>query len=457
MELYATGFNAHSQLTFPTSPAPSSPSPSPVFSPSPSAAPSPTSSPQKSPQDIHKFRKVLTGTSIRLLFAGWSTTVVDVDGTLRSSNDGVIRLPAGISAADIKAVFGDHTGVLGALTRGGEVLVYKDGEDDHDEAGRGGELCFKRHEEGAVDTKTKTSRPTTTSIAHLTMSGTGLICVSPSSAPSSTSTASARIPFIPPLLIPPPTHDLYTHPSLISLLVHGISSPPPLTPPKTTTAHIPTLTLPQAPTHLTSNTNTFTALLPTGSLYTWGDPRHVHILGRTPSSLTPAQEPGLVTALDGIPVRKVVSAGWMTAAVSVEGDLYVWGGGSANGGDGGGKRIRCLPGKGKRERERKRETAGEVKEEDEEVALVDVAGGVDIADVGVGAGHMLALTRDGRVFAVGDDRSGQVGAGEGLGRHFCEEWVEVELGQGFDEERERKVVVGVECGYWSSFVLVRVE
>ena len=164
-----------------------------------------------------------------------------------------------------------------------------------------------------------------------------------------------------------------------------------------------------------------------------------------------------MTALDGIPVRKVVSAGWMTAAVSVEGDLYVWGGGSANGGDGGGKRIRCLPGKGKRERERKRETAGEVKEEDEEVALVDVAGGVDIADVGVGAGHMLALTRDGRVFAVGDDRSGQVGAGEGLGRHFCEEWVEVELGQGFDEERERKVVVGVECGYWSSFVLVRVE
>ncbi|KAI9870713.1 MAG: hypothetical protein M1830_003890 [Pleopsidium flavum] len=121
----------------------------------------------------------------------------------------------------------------------------------------------------------------------------------------------------------------------------------------------------------------------------------------------------------------------MTGAVSRDGDLYVWGGRSGSSSGSGEGRISCLP------------------SAEDEVALVDIEGGVDVVDVGVGAGHILALTGDGRVFAVGLNRNGQLGIGEESG--FCEDWVEVPL-----EFGERKKVVGVECGYWSSFVLVRV-
>lgn len=138
----------------------------------------------------------------------------------------------------------------------------------------------------------------------------------------------------------------------------------------------------------------------------------------------------------------------MTGAVSRDGDVYVWGR-QPPGMDGGG-RIRCLPGAGGTIHK----SEGEDVDGDEgEVALVDIDGGVDVVDVGVGAGHVLALTRAGRVFGVGENKNGQLGVGEGQGRGFCETWIEVPIGT----EKDRKSVVWVDCGYWSSFVLLRVE
>lgn len=383
MELYACGFNAHAQLSLSTST-------------------------EDSPKDIYTLRKILTGNSIRLLFAGWSTTVVEVDGTLRS-NRGVIKLPTGCLAQDINSVFGDHTGILGALTFGGDLLVHKLSED-------GEELNLASSSPASIPDDAIPR------IARLTVSGIGEVCISPSTS-GTTPPANASI------YIGAEPHHLHTHPSLSSLLQSSTDT---------------TQILPQPPLQLTSNANSFAALLPSGSIYTWGDPRHQH-LGRTPTTHTPAQQPSLVAGIGGVPMKKLASGGWMTGAVSRDGDLYLWG--RQPPGLDEGKQIGCLPGTSRTTNM----SAEEEQFEEGEVALVDIDGGVDVVDVGVGAGHILALTRDGRIFGVGDNRNGQIGIGEGEGRGFCEDWMEVPIGF----ENEQKVIVQVDCGYCSSFVLVR--
>ncbi|OBT96794.2 hypothetical protein VE01_04235 [Pseudogymnoascus verrucosus] len=97
------------------------------------------------------------------------------------------------------------------------------------------------------------------------------------------------------------------------------------------------LSLSKDTTQITAGTTHFAALTASGTLYTWGDPRHPSPLGRHCSSSpdddgsVPADEPGFVTALEGIPgggVVKVVAAGYVTAALTGEGGCYVMGGGT---------------------------------------------------------------------------------------------------------------------------------
>ncbi|OBT71920.1 hypothetical protein VF21_09201 [Pseudogymnoascus sp. 05NY08] len=100
----------------------------------------------------------------------------------------------------------------------------------------------------------------------------------------------------------------------------------------------PALSLPEDTTQITAGTTHFAALTSHGTLFTWGDPRHPSPLGRHCSSSSPddddnapADEPGLVTALEGIPgggVVKVVAGGYVTAALTGEGVCYVMGGGT---------------------------------------------------------------------------------------------------------------------------------
>lgn len=139
----------------------------------------------------------------------------------------------------------------------------------------------------------------------------------------------------------------------------------------------------------------------------------------------PAEAPGVIAALGGVPVEKVAVGGWMGAAVSRDRDLYVWGGRAGEE-----KKIKALP-----------DLA-----DDEPVKLVDIDGGVDIVDVGVGAGHVVALTGEGEVWVAGDGECGQLGTGE---KRFEGDWVRISGGW-----EGRGKVIGVGCGVWSSWVVV---
>ncbi|TKA69383.1 hypothetical protein B0A49_07053, partial [Cryomyces minteri] len=75
---------------------------------------------------------------------------------------------------------------------------------------------------------------------------------------------------------------------------------------------------------LIANETSFTLLMETGEVYTWGDARH-RSLGRTPTAHMPAEKPAAVDALGGLKIGKIVSGGWMGAALAEGGSLYLWG------------------------------------------------------------------------------------------------------------------------------------
>ena len=158
---------------------------------------------------------------------------------------------------------------------------------------------------------------------------------------------------------------------------------------------------------------------------TFGSALHPQILGRSPTPSSLAEKPCLVPFLGGIPIRKIAVGGWIGAAVSEDNDLYIWGGQAGEA-----KKVNALP----------RPSDGA------EVALVDINGGADVVDVGVGSGHILALTRDGKVWVTGEGEYGQLGTGT---KAFEEDWVRV---RGEWEGKGR--VVEVDCGVWCSWVLV---
>ena len=107
----------------------------------------------------------------------------------------------------------------------------------------------------------------------------------------------------------------------------------------------------------------------------------------------------------------------------------MWGGEPGAGGE---EKITCLPNRDD--------------EEEEKVKLVDIEG-LDVLDVGVGDGHMIALTGDGEVWVCGRGTEGQLGLGGE--RSFEAEWKKVEVAG------RRKKVVSVEAAGLGSWVLVK--
>ena len=72
-------------------------------------------------------------------------------------------------------------------------------------------------------------------------------------------------------------------------------------------------------------------------IYTWGDGRY-QIFGREVSAQTPAGDPCLVTDLQGpFRIKQIAAAGWLMAAVSDQGEAWVWGLGCTPGSDSLGK------------------------------------------------------------------------------------------------------------------------
>lgn len=163
---------------------------------------------------------------------------------------------------------------------------------------------------------------------------------------------------------------------------------------------------------LTANATTFVCLMSTGEVYTWGDARH-RSLGRNTvgENTTTAEEPGLVDALGGVKVVKVSAGGWMTAALSEDGAVYLWGTSTP----GSKKAIRVL------------ETL-----EPTEVALLEILDDdgeteepVDFKDVAVGDGHVVLLTDNGKLYSGGENTNGQLGMGQE--KAYLEEWKPVSI------------------------------
>lgn len=172
---------------------------------------------------------------------------------------------------------------------------------------------------------------------------------------------------------------------------------------------------------LGSNESAFTFLTAKGQVFTFGDPRHNN-LGRSsePHSRL-ASEPNIVDALDGVPIAHISSGGWTTAALSRQKDLYIWGGRAGDE-----ELMEGLSGL-----------------ESGDVSLVNLGDGLDVKDVAVGAGHIIVLTVDGRVWVAGRGENGQIGA---VNTRFQSVWKELET-----PVRDRKAKK-VFAGGWGSFI-----
>lgn len=144
MELYLCGFNTHHQLDHDQ---------------------------DQHNDEITLFRKVLRSPRLDVRCALWSSTVIQSDGTLQHKGyrpSGLYpTLIDGPPPRNIKSIFGDTSGVLGALTTGGSLYLYHDGS-----GGRGGPE-FKKHrfpEDSFVAQQNL-------AIEHLAIADNGEVCI----------------------------------------------------------------------------------------------------------------------------------------------------------------------------------------------------------------------------------------------------------------------------------------
>ncbi len=165
----------------------------------------------------------------------------------------------------------------------------------------------------------------------------------------------------------------------------------------------------------------FAALSTAGQVWTWGDERYLACLGRDVTEASPANKPRTVADLEGLPtgpVKKLVAGGYLLAAITEGNDLYVWGG---------------HPGR--------TPLLADISGQPSPVVIEDN----DIADVGIGDSHLIALTATGEVFTIGANQNGQLG----LAAESSESWARVDLG--LDQKQH---LTRVAAGPKSSFIIV---
>lgn len=343
LKLFAAGFNAHSQLD------------------------------PKHRDDVHAFTPTaanLDEKSVDVLFAGWSSTVLisgsriwslghqqlDTTSTTLTGAEGQQSRP--------RCAFGDHNGIVGFLDHGASLT-------------RVVEVPSLQDVRVRLATVTIEASP---SLSHVALAGNDRIAVTFKQAPNGRLCHLAEFDNLERFFM------WYEDPS-------GEGNYP-------GEHHM----LPGRPKQLLANTATFLLLMEDGEVYSWGDPRH-QSLGRpiVGDGAAPADKPGMVEAVGGLRIRKLASDGWLSAALSEDGALYLWGAGMP----GADKSIKCLREAG----------AGEV-------ALVDLPGEggepLDVIDVAVGDGHVAAVAADHRLYVVGDNRNGQLGLGSE--EDFFEDW-----------------------------------
>ncbi|KAK2625816.1 hypothetical protein QTJ16_005128 [Diplocarpon rosae] len=171
---------------------------------------------------------------------------------------------------------------------------------------------------------------------------------------------------------------------------------------------------------IVANQTAFTVLAKSGHIYTWGDGRYPDCLGRDLDENS-ADVPGIVEDLLELAARgivKVSSAGYVTAALTKDNDVYVWGGRAGQ--------KPMLEGLGG-------------------TPIPLDLDGEEFFDVAVGMDHMLVVTTAHKLFVVGSGGSKQLG----LDVEEAKGWTEVKM-----PLQEGQRIVGVHAGYKNSFVLV---
>lgn len=161
MELYICGFNTHHQLVHDEI---------------------------SHSDEIVQFRRVLRSPRLNVRCALWSSTVIESDGTLihqgyRSSGLDPTLID-GPPTRNIKSIFGDTSGVLGALATDGSLYLYHDGSE------------LKRHRFPKDSFIVRQSL----ALEHLAIADNGVVCIC----------TSASLPHIHQRLLPPVDHSHQT-------------------------------------------------------------------------------------------------------------------------------------------------------------------------------------------------------------------------------------------------------
>ncbi|KAJ4144629.1 hypothetical protein LMH87_003504 [Akanthomyces muscarius] len=135
----------------------------------------------------------------------------------------------------------------------------------------------------------------------------------------------------------------------------------------------------------------FVILHENGMVSTTGDERFPAMLGRVVTEHKPARHPARVADLDHLldhdPIQHIAAAGYAVAALTRSGDVYMWG-------------------------QHPPSRTGEqpfFPNLSDISSYTEIGGGKDIQDVALGEAHAIALTRQGELYVVGSNRSGQLG------------------------------------------------
>lgn len=206
-----------------------------------------------------------------------------------------------------------------------------------------------------------------------------------------------------------------------------------------------------APAQWCLNATTATAIDGAGQVYTsTRDPRHPRCLAR-PYKGVDSFEP--VPYLSETRICKIASGGYMTAAVSVDGELFLWGQACPGAvGELDVLKENAAPSVHDYDEDSKATGISVEEEQDEFVKCLTVridGQGAIVYDVAVGFGHVLVAAKSQEsgkqsVFAAGDNSRGQLGFG--TEREFVKGFEEVAILSG------KKIAQLVATG-WSSFVV----
>ncbi|KAM3415808.1 hypothetical protein BST61_g9317 [Cercospora zeina] len=331
--LYAAGFNAHKQLSSDTT------------------------------EDLRHFALVRANAkNSRVLFAGWSTTVIIDKDRVVSFGHQRIDQDLGLTAQELHSAIGDHDGLKACVDEAGRLYVVEINDSG------GCTLVCK-----SIDASPR--------IGRLAQASNNRIAMTAKQAPNGNLCHLTEFE----------TYELfmrwYEDPS-------GEGNYP-------VSHHM----LPGRPKDLQSNIASFILLFNDGSVWTWGDSRY-QSLGRrvTGDDATPAHHPGVVEDLGGLDIESIAAGGWQAAAISKDKALYLWGATSPGNED----RIRSLePG------ELSLVTIAEGPESEP----------LDVSNVSIGNNHIAAVA-NGRLYVAGQNSNGQLGLNRPDA--FLADWNQVE-------------------------------